>query len=64
MKPMITKDQFVGVLEAAGIDAPRQERFHREFERRHPAAHEGFLAWLGLEAGERARIRGQERAAN
>lgn len=63
MKDQITKDQFVAVLEAAGIDAGQREQFHREFERQQPAAHERFLAWLGLPAGETARIREHSRAA-
>lgn len=61
MKDTITKDQFVAVLEAAGIDAAQREKFHREFERQQPAAHERFLAWLGLSAGEAARIREHSR---
>lgn len=64
MNPTLTKDQFVAVLEAAGIDSARREQLHREFERRHPAAHEQFLAWLGLPAAEIARIREHSRAAH
>jgi hypothetical protein len=60
----ITKDQFVAVLESAGINAAQREQLHREFERRHPAAHEKFLAWLGIAAAEAARIREHSRAAN
>lgn len=64
MNNAINKDQFVAVLEAAGINAPQREKLHREFERRHPAAHERFLAWLGIAADESARIRDHARAAN
>lgn len=63
MKDSLTKDQFVAVLEAAGIDAAQREKFHREFERQQPAAHERFLAWLGLSEGDIARIREHSRAA-
>lgn len=64
MKTSITKDQFVALLEAAGVDSGRRERLHCEFERRHPEAHAGFLAWLGLPAADIARIRERSRAAN
>lgn len=60
----ITKEQFVAVLDAAGINATLRDNLHREFERRQPAAHETFLAWLGIPAAEAARIREQSRAAN
>ncbi len=62
MKDTINKDQFVAVLEAAGIDAAQREKFHREFERQQAAAHERFLAWLGIPAGDIARIREHSRA--
>ena len=64
MNNAITKDQFVAVLEAAGIDAARRDRLHQELERRHPAAHESFLVWLGLGAAEIARLRAASRPAN
>lgn len=64
MKDQLTKDQFVAVLEAADIDAARRIRLHQEFERQQPAAHEKFLAWLGLPPAEIARIREHSRAAN
>ncbi|MBX3738350.1 MAG: hypothetical protein KF715_16765 [Candidatus Didemnitutus sp.] len=64
MKDSLTKDQFVAVLEAAGIDATLRTRLHREFERQQPAAHEKFLAWLGLTPTEIARIREHSRATN
>lgn len=64
MNNALTKDQFVAVLEAAGINAAQREKLHREFERRHPAAHEQFLAWLGIPAAEAARIREHSRATN
>ncbi|HLP25447.1 MAG TPA: hypothetical protein VK477_07210 [Acidobacteriota bacterium] len=62
MKDSLTKDQFVAVLEAAGIDAAQREKFHCEFERQQPAAHERFLAWLGIPSGDIARIREHSRA--
>ena len=44
----LTKDQFVAVLEAAGITAAQREKFHAEFERQQPVAHRQFLEWLGI----------------
>jgi len=64
MKDQLTKDQFVAVLDAAGINAAQRAQLHREFERQQPAAHEKFLAWLGLPPAEIARIREHSRAAN
>jgi len=48
----ITKDQFVAVLNAAGITDAQKHRLHAEFEARHPQAHEAFLQWLGIAPAE------------
>lgn len=64
MKDQLTKDQFVAVLAAAGIDAAQRQKFHREFERQQPEAHGRFLTSLGLPPDEAGRIREQSRAAN
>lgn len=53
----ITKDQFVAVLDAAGVSDAQKHRFHAELEKRHPAAHQQLLEWLGIPAAEIARIR-------
>lgn len=55
----LTKDQFVAVLEAAGITAAQREQLHAAFERQQPAAHQQFLEWLGLPAEAIAKIREQ-----
>jgi len=44
----ITKDQFVAVLNEAGITDAQKHRLHAAFEARHPQAHEAFLQWLGI----------------
>jgi hypothetical protein len=44
----ITKDQFVALLNEAGITDAQKHRLHALFEARHPQAHEAFLQWLGL----------------
>ena len=57
----ITKDQFVAVLEAAGITAPQREKLHVAFERQQPAAHQQLLEWLGLPAETIGKIREHSR---
>jgi len=53
----LTKDQFVSVLEAAGINTAQREKLHEAFERLQPEGHQQFLAWLGLPAETIAKIR-------
>ncbi len=57
----LTTDQFVAVLEAAGITAAQREKLHAEFERQQPAAHQQFLEWLGLPAAAIGKIREHSR---
>ena len=55
--PAVDKNMWVSMLRAAGVSQPSMERWHREFERRAPRDHHGFLASLGLSESEIARIR-------
>lgn len=55
--PMVDKAMWVGLLRAGGMDEAAMRRWHAEFERQAPQAHEEFLVSLGIEAEERARIR-------
>jgi len=55
--PMVDKAMWVGLLRAAGMDEAAMVRWHREFERQAPQAHEEFLVSLGIGAEERGRIR-------
>ena len=57
----ITKDQFVAVLDAAGISDAQKHRFHAELEGRHPHAHQELLEWLGIPAEEIREIRDRSR---
>jgi hypothetical protein len=59
----ITKDQFVTVLNDAGITDAQKHRLHAAFEARHPLAHEAFLQWLGIPAAEIRTIREHSRKA-
>lgn len=53
----IDKDRWVAILRAAGLDDAAMHRWHVEFERMAPKAHQDFLESLGLPKGEVARIR-------
>jgi hypothetical protein len=58
---MITKDQFVALLNEAGITDEQKHRLHVQFEIRHPQAHEAFLQWLGIPADAIRTIRENSR---
>ena len=53
----IDKDRWVAILRAAGLDDAAMHRWHVEFERMAPKAHQDFLESLGLPKREVARIR-------
>jgi DNA-binding transcriptional MerR regulator len=53
----IDKERWVAILRAAGLDDAAMHRWHREFERMAPKAHQDFLESLGLPKAEVARIR-------
>jgi DNA-binding transcriptional MerR regulator len=58
---VIDKQRWVAVLRAAGLDDEAMHRWHVEFERMAPTAHEHFLVSLGLSRAEVGRIRGRSR---
>lgn len=51
------KAGWVAILRAAGLDDRAMRRWHEEFERLSPEAHQDFLESLGLPEEEVARIR-------
>jgi DNA-binding transcriptional MerR regulator len=53
----IDEDRWVAILRAAGLDDDAMRRWHIEFERMAPEAHQDFLESLGLPRAEVARIR-------
>ena len=57
----ITKNQFVAVLDSAGITDEQKKRLHSHFEQEHPEAHQGFLEYLGVPAPEIRTIRERAR---
>ena len=59
----ITKNQFVALLNEAGITDAQKHQLHAAFEARHPQAHAAFLRWLGLPPAEVRAIRETSRKA-
>jgi len=53
----VDKKLWVEMLEAAGMDKGARKRWHSEFERRAPEAHDEFLLSLGIPREEVAKIR-------
>jgi len=53
----VDKDLWVEMLQAAGMNQKARKRWHAEFERRAPRAHDEFLLSLGIPQDEVARIR-------
>jgi hypothetical protein len=59
----ITKDQFSALLDQAGVSRDQKHRLHALFEQQYPEAHQGFLEYLAVPAGEIGEIRKKSRAA-
>ncbi|WP_428266257.1 MerR family transcriptional regulator [Haliangium sp.] len=59
----LDKDRWVAILRATGLDDEGMRRWHVEFERMAPKAHQDFLESLGLSKTEIARIRRWSRAS-
>ncbi len=59
----VTKEQFVAVLNDAGVTEDQKARLHAAFEKRYPEAHQSFLEMLGLPADAIRDIRTRSRAA-
>ncbi len=57
----ITKDQFVAVLNEAGITDAQKQTLHAAFEQKHPEAHQSFLEHLGIPAEQIAKLRAGSR---
>ena len=54
---VMTKERWVQLLAACGLDESDRGRWHREFEILSPEAHQDFLESLGIPAPEIAQIR-------
>jgi len=53
----LNRDEWVACLEKAGLDEAGRRRWHAEFERTSPEAHQVFLESLGIGAKEIRAIR-------
>ncbi|PTY03199.1 hypothetical protein DB347_22230 [Opitutaceae bacterium EW11] len=58
----ITKDQFLTVLDDAGVTEEQRKKLHASFERRFPEAHQAFLEFLGFPPDKVKAIREQSRS--
>lgn len=59
---VITKDVWVSILRAAGLDEVDMKNWHVEFEKNSPAAHQDFLESIGIDKDEIVAIRDWSRA--
>lgn len=57
MSKSVSKEQWIEVFRATGLDEAQMDRWHRQFERLYPTGHQGFLEWLALPAEEIGQIR-------
>ncbi len=61
MKNHVTVKEWVAMFEQMGLSQAQMREWHKLFERRHPAAHQGFLEWLGLKPEEIESIRAESK---
>ena len=54
---VITKETWVSLLKAAGLDEDGMKNWHVEFEKTSPEAHQDFLESIGIEKDEIITIR-------
>jgi DNA-binding transcriptional MerR regulator len=59
---MISKERWVEIMRAAGLDDDDMLNWHRQFEKMEPEGHREFLQSLGIDQSEISRIREQSRA--
>jgi DNA-binding transcriptional MerR regulator len=58
---IMTKERWVSILRAAGLNDTDMEKWHMEFEKLSPEAHQDFLESLGIKEEEIKSIRKQAR---
>jgi DNA-binding transcriptional MerR regulator len=57
----VSKDIWVSLFKAAGLDEAGMENWHKEFERTSPQGHQDFLESIGIESTEIDAIRSWSR---
>jgi DNA-binding transcriptional MerR regulator len=60
----MTRERWIALLAAAGLDRDAMRRWHVEFERTSPETHQAFLESLGIDTNEIRLIRRRSRAAS
>ena len=60
---VITKERWVEIMKAAGFDERDMHKWHAQFEKMEPAAHQEFLESLGIPADEIQKVRELSRTA-
>ena len=50
MSKQVSVSEWTAMFREIGLDHAQMEQWHKVFETRHPAGHQGFLEWLGLTA--------------
>ncbi|MES9851627.1 MAG: MerR family transcriptional regulator [Candidatus Thiodiazotropha sp. L084R] len=58
---IVTKDKWVSMLSAAGLDEEGMWNWHVEFEKNSPEAHQDFLESIGISSEEIVSIRKQSK---
>ena len=56
-KNMVTKDRWVEIMRAAGLNDEDMLNWHRKFESMEPEEHQKFLESLGIDSNEISQIR-------
>jgi DNA-binding transcriptional MerR regulator len=59
---VLTKESWVALLKAAGLDNEGMKNWHVEFEKTSPEAHQDFLESIGIEQDEIKSIRNWSKA--
>jgi hypothetical protein len=59
----ITKNEFVALLNEAGVTEAQKRMLHALFEKKHPEAHQSFLEHLSVPPAEIREIREFSRKA-
>ncbi len=54
---VMSREKWVGLFRAIGLDDELMAKWHREFETRYPNGHHAFLEWLGVPQDEIEAIR-------
>ena len=61
MNKQVTVSELVAMFREIGLEQAQMEQWHKLFEARFPAGHQGFLEWLGFKPEEIDRVRTKSR---